>query len=212
VNCEQTARLIPLFVGDDLDRDALASVHAHLGTCAGCSALADEQRAAIDLVREHGAFDGDADFYASIRRDVVGRLAVARRPRPWVAGLAIAATVAAAVLAGFVFYAASRRDPAPAVTQVTDSPPGTSTPHLAPPAQRAVPTSDAPPPRPSVAKRPVRRPAPPPPRSPAAEPSPTAEQASVTTIEFQTSDPNVRIIWFVSSSETPSTPSEETGS
>jgi len=196
MNCARVEILLPDLVDDGVDPELVAA-RAHLAGCERCAALADDFRASLDLARELSEPDADAAFYASIRRDVLARVAAERPARTWVRPLAIAASVALVALALLLAAQALRDRPEGATKKLVVEGPTTAAPPPAPepapaPEPRIVPDEPRPTP---VADRRRRR-----------TPRPTVERAAVEAppepaemmrIEYQTSDPNVRIIWFV---------------
>jgi hypothetical protein len=80
LNCERASELLPLYVAGDLEDSRASEVAAHLGSCAGCRALAavfDESRSL--LLEACSPPEFDADFYAGIRGAVLAEIARDRR-------------------------------------------------------------------------------------------------------------------------------------
>lgn len=216
MDCAQAGEHLPLYIGDDLPIGALNAVRQHLRECSRCRATAEEYLATLDLVREWSAPRFDAESSERIHEAVMARLDSAHRPSSpstpsiWTRPLALAASLAVVALFVWLAMHAIRRhddvgeprmianDPAPAAD---DHPPsGDDERSLAAPRPKQIlgRTRHA---------RVLRRSAP----SAANDVAPNAT-AETMRIEFQTSDPNVRIIWFVPKGETASPQNERRGS
>ena len=182
MSCRRVQQLLPDYAGHDLDAGDKAMVVAHLPECAACSGLADEFLRSRQLLHRLEPAPFDEKAYAEIRSRVLEK--ISRKPvaSPFLPRLAwgLAAVVFVAVLLGsrFIDHRGEPRPIAAKIPEVITPPP----PAAAPPAPPSVIAERREPPR--AQKR--RRPAAPP------------VQAALVKVrmEIQTSDPNIRIIWF----------------
>lgn len=195
MDCSGTEDLLALFVGGDLDESETLAVSAHLAACATCAESATRLRESIELIRRETEPEVDGAFYESIRRDVLATLAApAPSERRWSIG--VAASVALVALGLLFVVLAMRAQPASDRDETArdDRPPS-----VEPPSPPREPETDAPSPRRATRHRADPRRHIAPRRAPrAAElPAECVAAAEPLKLEFQTSDPNIRIIWFV---------------
>ncbi len=226
MNCSRIEELIPLYIEDDLDREMKELAWSHLKNCLTCSRMVEEYRESQRALRLYGPPDFDDSLFEDLRGAVLNKIEKGRpRPalfqsfsqvfaRPRSARFAFAAAIALLIIFGAIaayihfdkMDSSTRREQkeivrqhleqeesAPPAPEIADETPATES---APPVRR-VPNR----------RRSVRRP----PREEiisndvATAREPEEEPASDTTaakeplrIEIQTSDPNIRIIWFAS--------------
>lgn len=210
MRCGRVRRLLPLYVGGDLDARAARAVFDHVRACADCAALDAAFDSSRRLLGELAPPDFDEEFYAGIRRAVHAEIESKRaRRHPALAALfgrrrRFALAALAAVLASSVTLTALRREPrllddrqtiestaAPETTELDPVPGG---------AIATGPIDGKPAPHPPRAARPtlrVKRAAPRP-SQPLVAIADECEPA-MQKIEIQTADPSIRIIWFAPS-------------
>ena len=70
MNCQQVEKLLPLYVGRDLEENRGRLVDAHLQSCVTCAAAAAEYRETRQLLQEFAPPDFTEDSCAEIRRNV----------------------------------------------------------------------------------------------------------------------------------------------
>ncbi len=226
MNCTRAEQLIPLHAGGDLPTAEAGSLRQHIEACAHCRQMAEEFAASQAWLSEFAApaFDesGFADLRASVRREIeqlesAGEGAAGRRwfgwlwPQ-WSPRLAFAAA-ALILLAGLavVAYRVKPLSSEPTVAGSKQPAPPSPTPQHE--EQQAVvnpPPSHRRPPKPAPI---LQRLTPDDATVAAVEPNATVLTAQNSTepaintslaqavpemlrIEFQTADPNIRIIWF----------------
>ncbi|HMG72360.1 MAG TPA: zf-HC2 domain-containing protein [Pyrinomonadaceae bacterium] len=109
-NCKRMTRMMPLYVAGDLVGEPEREAAAHLAACQACRQLAEQFSESSSLLSQAFAQPQfDAEFYAGIRREVLGQIAVGRnvsKPsmfgrswgRRWVYAASLAAVVIAAVM------------------------------------------------------------------------------------------------------------------
>ncbi|HJV48484.1 MAG TPA: zf-HC2 domain-containing protein [Geothrix sp.] len=191
---------LPLWIEGDLSDQDWAGVESHLAQCPACRAAAEDLRASQAWLREAMASPFEAADTARLRRSVVDqiRLESARPLRPLVIRPALLAASAAALLLLSLIWRFDRGRS------------GGATRSLVPPAAAAASPSE--PAGPSTPGGPETAP----PRAQArAKPkdgTAAPPQSGPARIEFQTADPNVRIIWLAQAtprSEPSSTPEEK---
>ena len=180
---------LPFWVGGDLDESELAAVEAHLSQCPACSQAAEEFKVVQAWLQEDQAASfGEADR-TRLRHNVMTALSAEARPasrRLRVRrGLLAAAALLVAGLGWRLEHSETAPIPAPSKAKQT-----AVTPTL--PANESRPTVAA---APNSAPR-LRR------IQPHTE-SPPGPEAGPTRIEFQTADPNVRIIWLAQAKPLP---------
>lgn len=190
MRCERAEQQMAAFAGDDLDGPDRAQMAAHVRDCGACAALAEGYRASVELARESSAPDFDEAYYTSIRAAVLAEIATEPRPAPW-RQLAVAAAIATLVVATLLAAVVLSTRPTPRGEPIVvspEAPPTVEEPETPVPAQPEVVRNEAPRKRSlSQRKRPAPRPA-------KAAPMDTADMLR---IEYQTADPNIRVIWFV---------------
>ncbi len=225
MNCSRVEKLMPLYVESDLSFELASRVETHLEDCGRCCALAGEYKESQNWLRstEPPAFD-DA-FFDELKRGVLKGVAGAGTRSSVLASLSShwsrrqVLALAAAILMVFgavaLYFYQARTSGRPAISQELAQTPNEETDRLREP-NAAVGTEKAP--RASFkATRHVRRVA----RSrsphllreqqivaekitssPSGAGSPNDSEVDsrpILRIEFQTRDPNIRIIWFAPS-------------
>jgi hypothetical protein len=204
MRCSEVTERLALYVGDDLDRRTTRRVAEHLRGCTACFEAAAAYREAVQFVREASEPAFEAEFFEGIRRDVLVEIrrspSPVRTPRPaWV--MPVAASLAVAALS-FAIAARSGFLGGPAVDRAEVS--TEAAPNASPERVDTPPSTPAPDPGPGRGAPPRHRAPrriPPAPRG-RIESEHVAKSTPVSTddmlrIEYQTSDPNIRIIWFV---------------
>ncbi len=185
---------LPLWVEGDLDAASLTAVEHHLAHCPDCASAAGDLRASQDLLKEATTSPFEASDRARLRRQVMAQVrseAAPRRVRRLLPRAALLAACAASLLLTVFLWrqavAVAVQQPAalPKAPQQPPQPPPTVAVRQDPPAHHT--------PGPLAPLREA-----PPPLGPAR-------------IEFQTTDPTIRIIWLAQSKPLPDTtpPSEE---
>ncbi len=180
MNCARFEEQIVLYAGGDLEERKAHRLEAHLRECATCrdlaASLAEDQAALHDLRAE----PADLAMLEQIRSRVLAQVA-GRPPAPrplfgWAWRLALAGSLAAAVLAVFLWRSRRAEPPQPVAV-----------------AQAPQPVMELPAPAP--------RRVPPAPRAPRRRPAPQrhVETASAKPlmVKLATDDPNVVIIWLI---------------
>jgi Putative zinc-finger len=112
VNCKSMTKLMPLYVAGDLAGEPEREAGLHLAGCEGCRQLAEEFLESNNLLTQaYAQPEFDAEFYAGIRRAVLGKLPneslVSTKPWPfegrwerrWIYATSLAVAVIAAVIA-----------------------------------------------------------------------------------------------------------------
>lgn len=225
MNCRATEPLIPLFVEADLDATEMAQVAAHVAACAACDALAADFRASQSSLHALAAPAFDEAVLASIRTAVQREIA---RPT-WAERLAavwqwklVWAAAACLLVIGLLLSWPLR--PTTDRRQIVVQTPL--------PERVSPPSSPAPAPRVATNHRSARQPvatkkqlastdnieAPPAPsvtEPPAASSvlataaTPAEAEPEMLRMEFQTADPNIRIIWLTPKEPARTTPAAE---
>jgi Putative zinc-finger len=214
MNCRRIDELIPLYVGGDLDEHAAGDVQSHLQSCEACRGLAAEYEASQVWLRAAEPPNFDDAFVDTIRAGVLRELAAretappfVERLREWFAPRRLVVATAALVLifaVVLVFIYSSRPRVDRQDQQAGDYQP-------VPDVEKPQPDLKSAPGANQTVPRHIRRQASPrlrlalsrhrPEATPAApvDASTAASQgAEMLRIELQTSDPNIRIIWFTS--------------
>lgn len=178
---------LPLWIGGDLDAAETASVERHLAQCPACRAEAERLRTSQAWLREAMTPPFDLADGERLHREVMGRLrreAVAGPTRPLARPPVLLMACAATLLLAIVLW---RQDPATVAPKPVIEP-GVLQPQPQPAPPQAVPLE--------------------PPRSARGWPAPHPQvpPASPARIEFQTADPNIRIIWLAQSGPLPAPP------
>lgn len=70
MNCQQVEKLLPLYVGRDLEENRARLVDVHLQSCATCATAAAEYRETRQLLQEFVPPEFTEDSFAEIRRNV----------------------------------------------------------------------------------------------------------------------------------------------
>ena len=70
MNCHQCEKLLPLYVGGELDERRERLLEAHLQSCAGCVATNAEYRETREMLQQFASSNFDQDVYAQIRENV----------------------------------------------------------------------------------------------------------------------------------------------
>jgi hypothetical protein len=114
MNCRRIEKLIPLYVGGDLDAGKADAVLAHASTCARCGGLVAEYEQSRRWLRSYTPPDFDDASLEGLKQSVLARIEGQRTPASflnglagrWAQGLAIASASAALIaLAALAFYA-----------------------------------------------------------------------------------------------------------
>ena len=197
MNCRTAELLLPLLAGSDLDADRARDVREHVSGCERCRALEGELETSREwLVSERPPFS--EEDYAAVRRgvwrEIEARGAWERAVRP--GRLAVTGgALLGAVLVALLWHRPRTAGPAPAAAIAITAPA---------PASVAAAT-----PQPSVEERSVPAPVRLPRQQALAPVRARAEAAEgvAVKIEFQTANPDVRIIWLVKNGEAAPRPS-----
>ena len=226
MNCRRMEELIPLYVEGDLDEHSASHVRSHLQACVACRARAAEYEASQAWLRAYGPPDFDEAFVDSIRAGVMRELGASEATPPfverlklWLAPrrLAAALIVIFIALALFIYSSKSR------VNHQDDQAAGHQS---TPPVEKLPDNQNVQPDKPRRISHPPRRTArraapllanhlqrdarratmpqdhfvAPPLKAMSAMPVDSNNAATYSQeklrIEFQTADPNIRIIWF----------------
>lgn len=121
MNCKQAEKLLPLYVGRDLDEKRIGVVSEHLQTCVACACVASEYRDAFQLTQQFAPPVFSDGVYAGIRRNVLKEIETESagpvmpqlfvgwlRPRmTWAVAIALVV-----VFTVFAFYFVANRDTA----------------------------------------------------------------------------------------------------
>lgn len=240
MNCRRIEELIPLYVEGDLDQSSTAGVQAHVRSCAACRELAAEYEASQAWLHAYEVPDFDEAFVDGVRRGVMRELAGHETRLPFVERLkgwltprrmAVAALMIIFMALTLVIYSSRPRRDRDSHNQAKDLPtpgleknseglkvaseakpdPGRRRERQAP--RRALPVLVKSPRRPGVeprqalARQPSMRP-----EAPVTDGGPPTYNQEMLRIEFQTADPNIRIIWLTPKPSDPeaSEPMDET--
>lgn len=125
MNCKQVEKMLPLFVGRDLDARSERLVTTHVESCAACSAAAAEYRQTRELLQEFAPPAFSEDVYAGIRQNVWRQIEaesttvsmselIAGWFRPRVIWVAASALLVAVLVSGIVLIG-NRSTPQPKV-------------------------------------------------------------------------------------------------
>lgn len=222
MNCSEVKKLIPLHAGGDLPRTQRQKVENHIAACSSCALLADEISQGSTWMKSAGLPDFDEADFERMRLAVRSQISRTEGTSGFIESLRdlfiprmipvlVAAGIALAAAIGMLVFRYSGETRGPAIA-AHDEPP------LAPPAalitavenrpktssRRVKPLRSAP--RPDsliVAKQPEES-------SPRTFETPAPVAApEVTRIEFQTSDPNIRIVWFTPKKSSPTDSDKE---
>lgn len=194
MNCHRAKRLMPLFVGRDLDEDASRAVAAHVSSCTRCQVIEERLRRSRNWLRGTPPPDFNERDYATLRRGVWRRIESAApasghpaSSRLILAGGALLSLLFATILILRTFSADIEAPPTAVATtrRAADVLPAIEDPGVA--SERETPAG--------AVVQPVRSGT-----APVRLPQAAAPEAFVR-IEFQTAHPNVRIIWLVQKQE-----------
>ena len=84
MNCKQVEKLLPLYVGHDLDTQSERSITAHLESCTACFAVTGEFRSSRELLQEFAPPAFSEDIYEGVRRNVWRQIEAESAARsPW---------------------------------------------------------------------------------------------------------------------------------
>jgi len=188
---------LPLWVEGDLDAADMAAVDRHLAQCPECRAAAEDLRASQDLLREAMASPFETADRERLRGQVMAQVraeAAAKPARRLIPRSALLAACAASLLLTVFVWRRGH--------EVVEG----GTPQLMPPPLPEAVLPSSPPDLPSNT---VRRQAASLPH-PRGRPAPRqdlepASQGEPARIEFQTADPNIRIIWLAQAKPLPET-------
>jgi len=192
MRCSKVGKVLPLYVGDDLDVGRSREISAHLARCEVCRALEAGLRGGRAWLESAPPPPMDEAEFASVRRGVWRRIEADGRVAgkdPRRAGRLVLAGgfLAGALLAAFLFLRPRPEALQPVARAIAVSPPAA----LSVEPSRIVESSPSPAPRHpthSLSHARVR-------------PAMTAARRSVVKIEFQTDNPGVRVIWLVKKGE-----------
>lgn len=187
--------LLPLWVEGDLTTTERAAVDSHLAVCPACQSAAEQLKTSQAWLREAMAVPFDASDRERLRRGVMDRIRTEPTERP-TCRLALPAALfatAAALLAAFLTWHQHRGSTMQAPVLATPPPPT-----VAENPSQTDPQPMTTHPETTRAARAHVRPLP----QQESEPLP---QGGPTRIEFQTSDPNIRIIWLAQAKSLPET-------
>lgn len=106
MKCELSEKLIPLYVGGDLEPDESDAVRLHLESCAGCNRLAEDFYSSRNWFAAAPPPDFDEASFANLRASVLSRIQQQPSTQKWFdwllpkwnPGLVLAASAAALVL------------------------------------------------------------------------------------------------------------------
>ncbi len=226
MNCRRIEESIPLYVEGDLAAGKARTVAAHLVDCQRCAGVASEYRASQQMLKGYAPPDFSPVFFDELRAGVLREIDKQRRQPGFIEmlaarlnwNLALAAAMLVLLFAATVSYLYLSRGAAIPQQQVATGQPDSEAeePH----GNGKVANHNESPPEPAPRKARVRRRANKP-RPVRRETLPVVADVERRTgpkdeeklrIEIQTSDPNVRIIWFSSKSDQPlsSVPQTET--
>lgn len=84
MNCKQIEKLLPLYVGHDLDTQSGRLIAAHVESCPACSVAAGEYQQGRELLQESAPPVFSEDVYAEIRQNVWRQIETDSATRsPW---------------------------------------------------------------------------------------------------------------------------------
>ena len=214
LNCKRARRNVPLFVAGDLSSDLDREMVRHLAICEACSRLAQEFRESNSLLTEACALpEFGAQFYDEIRNNVLDKITrdgMSSSPRfghRWIYAAAFALMLVATTVV-FVRWRAAHKVPRDlaSTTGIADNTVSNHAPESASLRSKDLPPKSRPPQkpvrrmtlsRPTLQQSELARNTVAPPATPRVSPSDRASASEVSSIEIQTSNPNIRIIWLV---------------
>ena len=192
MKCAKVRRALSLYAGHDLDAGGTRKIAVHLAECENCRSIEANLRESRAWLESAPPPPMDESDFASIRRGVWRRIETDRRvagkdpPRAGRLGLA-GGLLAGALLAVFLFLRPRPEALQPVAREIAVSP------AAALPLEPSGTVESSPSPAPrnpthSLSHARVR-------------PAMTGARRSVVKIEFQTANPDVRIIWLVKKGE-----------
>lgn len=185
---------LPLWVEGDLNAADLATVEGHLAECTACHAAAERLRTTQTWLREALASPFDASDGVALRRSVMKQIRVEAATKP-IRRLAIRRGLLAACAASLLIATLIWRRERPTVAPAPGIPAPTSA--LNPVAEPTLAASQRP------AHHDSARILPPPTRPRTAVLPADSPPEAPARIEFQTADPNIRIIWLARATPLP---------
>jgi hypothetical protein len=192
MKCAKVRRALPLYVGHDLDAGGTRKIAAHLAECENCCSIEAGLRESRVWLESAPPPPMDESDFASVRRGVwrmieAGGRVAGKDPRR--AGRLVLAggLLAGALLAAFLSLRPRPEAFEPMAREIAVSPPAA----LPVEPSRIVVSSPSPAPRHPAHSLSLAR----------VRPAMTAARQSVVKIEFQTANPDVRIIWLVKKGE-----------
>jgi anti-sigma factor RsiW len=177
MTCLMVLNQLPLWVEGDLPGPEAASLEAHLTRCGPCREAAEALRASQAWLRQGPPPPFTEADHAQVRRQVLARIRAEAKPVPF----RIRRALLWAAAGGLFVLGLTLRFPKPAAP---------------PPPSHRPPLARQDPPAPIETQAPPRRPA----RAVRAAPPPAS--SSVSRIELQTSNPQIRIIWLARTRDT----------
>jgi hypothetical protein len=193
MTCRKVEKALPLFVGRDLDPARMSEIAEHLAACERCRGLQTELEAGRAFLEASPAPPLSEADYDTLRRGVWRRIETgAGRPEGGRAGrLVLASAGILAVAFSAILVLRARLELPRASGRTAAAPRAEAAAAALPAAPREEPAS---PPVPAAfGPESVRK---------AARPAGRGPESSVVRIEFQTANPDVRIIWLVKKGET----------
>lgn len=187
--------LLPFWAGGDLTREETEAIEHHLFECPSCQLAAAKMKTSQAWLREAMASPFEASDRERLRRGVMDRVRTepSQRPTRRLAVPSALFATAAALLAAFLTWSPYGGGTVPAPVQGTPPPPKV--------AEKASPPIS----QPMTAHPEIARATHLHARSlPRQEPE-SPPQGEPIRIEFQTSDPNIRIIWLAQAKSLPDT-------
>lgn len=88
MDCRRIEELIPLFVEDDLDAEAMQKVSNHLNACAVCSQLVSEYSASQAWLRTYEVPEFDKRFFSDLQKSVMREIEQQQSRPSWLQRLA----------------------------------------------------------------------------------------------------------------------------
>jgi hypothetical protein len=192
MKCAKVRRVLPLYVGHDLDAGGTRNIAAHLAECENCRSIEADLRESRAWLESAPPPPIDESDFASVRRGVWRRVEADGRvagkdPRRSGRLILAAGLFAGALLAVLLFLRPRPESLQPVAREIAVSPAAA----LPVEPSRIVESFPSPSPRHpthSLSHARVR-------------PAMTAARRSIVKIEFQTANPDVRIIWLVKKGE-----------
>lgn len=227
MNCRRIEESIPLYVEGDLAADKARTVAHHLLDCQSCAAVASDYRASQQLLKGYAPPDFSPAFFDGLREGVLREINKESRQPGFIEMLAArfnwnlalsAAMLALLFVATGAYLYLNRSGAGPEEQIANGQPDAEDKPSYDHSSSVGIPIEESPAPAP---RKPRPRPRVNPARVVRGEPRTVVARVETKTvprdeeklrIEIQTSDPNIRIIWFSSKSDEPlsSEPKTET--